>query len=349
MTACVKSQQDRRTLIIDQQIREQRRSQDQLVKFLVIGPSGSGVSTFIKQLQLTSGKGPNQEELSLLLPKIRVRCIDFISQVESDNISLEELNRLFVSEITARNFNSSKCEKLGQKIYSVWQDPAIQAVLNATDSEREKLLPYNVQYYLAKSAELFRTDYRADFSDWLNWHEPAMTGATEHEVSFNGVLYRFTDLCLNSDKWTRVVNSFQDSTAVIYVFPLNSYACEKTFEKNCEDFKYLLGKLRENCSSLLLLLSKKDIFLDMFVRRKLPFPGYTGSDPNDALELIKDKLLYNYNSEQYGNIRSCRVFCNELTERSNNELIQNLFQATRDMVLHKAIKNAESRPRKSPR
>jgi GTPase SAR1 family protein len=282
-----------------------------ILRVLSLGISGSGKTTFAKQMKIITMGGFADDEIQLhkeiVLQNILIGIQELIKQAEKLEYQVEGDNlkhcRFFAQlHVIDTQWN----EKMGDKIKLLWQDPAIQRTWKAAPGFQLQMVHFD--YLMENLDRISKFDYVPTHDDMLR----ARQRTTGEQVTSFVIEKTGWDLIdvggqkPERTKWEAIINSKDTVSGIIYFAALDEFnmlSTEETgktkMEISLQVFSELLNSqvlLDRPYITLLLFLNKMDL-LEVKLQNdedkakfKEIFPNYTDG-VNSACECVKERFV----------------------------------------------------------
>jgi len=207
-----------------------------VLRVLNLGISGSGKTTFAKQMKIIALGGFQEEEIlvhkDIVLQNVMVGIQELIKQSEKleYNVEGENLKHCrYFSQIHA--IDTPWNEKMGEKVKLLWNDPAIQRTWKASMSNFQ-LQMVHFDYFMSSLERISRVDYIPTNEDMLRARQRT-TG--EQQISFilDKTGWDLIDVGgqrPERHKWETIINSKESVSGIIYFSALDEYNMVSTEE-----------------------------------------------------------------------------------------------------------------------
>lgn len=267
-----------------------------VLKVLMLGISGSGKSTFAKQMKIIHMEGFSENEIELYKTVMRVNVLIGMKELTKQTTKIDqhvsEKNRRkarFFNEANHYNFETMEWSSdLVKKLVALWDDPAIKLVWQDASLHQYQII--NMDYMMQHLDRISSPDFIPNNQDILLARQRT-TGFTTIEFMKDKYKWELIDVggqIPERAKWDTVMG--EGATAVIYFAGLDEYnmtsADDRTKSKmqiSLEVFKTVINSdLLEN-STLFLFLNKVDLLEKKLTdphhyhQLKTNFPQYTGT------------------------------------------------------------------------
>jgi len=280
-----------------------------LLKVLVLGISGSGKSTFTKQMKLLHTGGFTDEELSNYREIIRLNVLtgmkELTKQTEKDDHPVSEANRKHARFFLEKQSFEGTIEwnkSILKKLEKLWKDPAIQQTWK--DSSLYQLQIQNMDYLMENIQRISSAEYLPVLQDIL-YARQRTTGITRVNFKKDKYSWELIDVggqIPEREKWEKVME--EGTAAVIFFAGLDEFNMISAEDKgktkmqiSMDVFSEVMNAASTEKSCMLLFLNKIDLFEKKIADRghfaafKKNFPDYTGGAfPEKAYEHIETQF-----------------------------------------------------------
>lgn len=252
-----------------------------VLKVLILGISGCGKSTFIRQLRFIHKDIFTEIELLGYVEIIRnniiigmKELIQFAEEIDYyDNIN-EDLRRnmRFIKETDE---NEIDFIKHSSKFIDIWKDNAIQEIFEK--GHRRQMQMGNLSYFMDE--EIYNTIIQKDYvpsTDDIIRSRQRTTGSYTTDLKIDKYNWQFIDVggqTPERSKWKNIVSD--GIKAVIYFTAMNEYNTISTEEEGLTKMQISLRIWRDICNDeeifgdhMILFLNKQDLFEKKFNSRK---------------------------------------------------------------------------------
>eukprot|EP01124_Arcella_intermedia_P035088 TRINITY_DN884_c0_g1_i1.p1 TRINITY_DN884_c0_g1~~TRINITY_DN884_c0_g1_i1.p1 ORF type:complete len:346 (-),score=56.15 TRINITY_DN884_c0_g1_i1:64-1101(-) len=281
------------------------------LRVLTLGISGSGKSTFAKQMKIITNGGFDEEEIKghreILLQNILVGMQELVKQAEKLEYIVEGENRKHCRFFTQMTVVEAEWnEKIAEKVRVLWEDPAIQRTWQAAPGFQLQM--NHMDYLMANLDRFSRPDYMPTNEDVLRARQRT-TG--EHTTSFvvDKTGWDLIDVGGQKPeraKWESILTGKETVNAVIYFGALDEFNMLSTeepgktkMEISTEVFKDLLTAetVKEKTSlTIILFLNKLDLLTTKLSKEEDKkqfhnlFPAWDGTVEN-AVTQVQHRFL----------------------------------------------------------
>jgi len=307
----------RRSREIDNYLDQELRTEQQIVRLLILGPSHSGKSSLFKQMRSAFGKGFRDDDRRQYIPiisnniirlmKILCEQSEKLSQKGYQNTEITSNNSIaksFIAELKGTEIIDSK---ISNYIASLWNDSGIKQTYEYRSIYH---LTEFTTYFLDKISEIGNEMYLPTDSDIIHSYIRT-TGIHEIDFQYNAEHYRLIDIGQHNDnkKW---IYLFQDVRAIIFVISLEEYdmlldddESLTRLHKSIELFEYIvnLSYFKSPFTYFILFLNKRDLFAQKLfsIPFKKYFTDYEGKNTYEEITqyIIEQFQNRNKNTEKY--------------------------------------------------
>jgi len=243
-----------------------------LLKVLVLGISGSGKSTFTKQMKLLHTGGFTDEELATYREIIRLNVLtgmkELTKQTEKDDHPVSESNRKHARFFLEKQTFEGTIEwnkSILKKLEKLWKDPAIQQTWK--DSSLYQLQIQNLDYLMENIQRISSPDYLPVLQD-IFYARQRTTGITRVNFKKDKYSWELIDVggqIPEREKWEKVME--EGTSAVIFFAGLDEFNMISAEDKaktkmqiSIDVFKEVISADSTEKSCMLLFLNKIDLF-----------------------------------------------------------------------------------------
>jgi GTPase SAR1 family protein len=313
------------------------------LRVLTLGISGSGKSTFAKQMKIIALGGFQDEEIrvhkEIVLQNVLVGIQELIKQSEKLEFNVEGDNLKhcrYFSQMHA--IDTPWNEKMGEKIKLLWHDPAIQRTWKAAPNFQLQMVHFD--YFMEHLDRISRGDYFPTNEDMLRARQRT-TG--EQMISFviEKVGWDLIDVGGQKPerhKWENIINSKESVSGIIYFSALDEFNMMSSEDHSKSKMEISLQVFRELMTSeaikshpfitILLFLNKIDLLTeklnieeDTNKFREL-FPNYT-EGVDSACECVKEKFHHSMPETKIYTHSICAL---------DTQLMERVFTAVRTTI-----------------
>ncbi|CAG0902396.1 unnamed protein product [Darwinula stevensoni] len=285
---------------IEKRLKQEKQDASRERKLLLLGTTGSGKSTFLKQMQIIHRGGYSEEDkhgfIKIIYQNIFLAMQMIIKAMELmkipyENPKFQEKAEL-VKSVDHKTVTTFK-EPHVSAIKALWQDSGIQKCYHR---RREYQHADSTKYFLSDIDRIAGPSYLPTDQDILRVRVPN-TEITECVFDFLGVKFRIVDVGEQQSERRKWINCFDCISTVIFFVSISEYdqmLSEPPNTNRMEESKALFravtmykGFLH---SCFFLFLNKTDLLKEkiMFSHLVDYFPAYNGpqNDPVAAQEFI---------------------------------------------------------------
>lgn len=282
-----------------------------VLRVLSLGISGSGKTTFAKQMKIITLGGFADDEIQIhkeiVLQNVLIGIQELIKQAEKleyqvDGDNLKHCRYFSQLHVIDTQWN----EKMGEKIKLLWQDPAIQRTWKAAPGFQLQMVHFD--YFMDNLERISKADYLPTHDDMLRARQRT-TGEQVTSFVIEKTGWDIIDVGgqrPERSKWEAIINSKESVTGIIYFAALDEFNMLSTEETGKTKMEISLQVFTELLNSqalqdrpyitVLLFLNKVDL-LEVKLQQeedstkfKELFPNYT-EGVNSACECVKERFI----------------------------------------------------------
>jgi len=319
------------------------------LKILILGISGSGKSTFTKQMKVIH-QGFSKDEIDLyrdiLRQNIMIGMQELVKQAEKLEIRVSSENRkhgrYFLQMVV---FETVLDEKLSKKIIALWNDPAIQQTWALAPNFQMQMS--NLEYLMSHITRIADPSYIPNKDDIL---QARIRTTGQQSTTFTKDKYTWELIDVGGQKperakWEAIIVE-GGLHAIIFFAGLDEYNMQSTEEKgktkmqiSMEVFSEVINTISQYQLCLLLFLNKLDLFEKKvkddtnFQDFKKHFPDYKGEQTVEVCcNFIRDKFIGTVTEDTENLEVHSHVTC-----ALDTDGITAVFEAVKDNIFMKRI------------
>jgi len=281
------------------------------LRVLTLGISGSGKTTFAKQMKIIHQGGFAEDEVKsqreILLQNVLIGMQELVKQAEKLEYQVEGENRKHCRFLTTSEAEWN--EKIGEKVKILWQDPAIQKTWAAAPGYQLQI--GHMDYLMENLERITKPDFIPTNDDVLRARQRT-TGEQTTALVIDKVGWEMIDVGgqrPERSKWESILMSKESINAIIFFGALDEFNMASSEEADKTKMELSIQVFHEVLDSdvvkgkpsltLLLFLNKTDLLESKLKNEdtrktfKDLFPNYNGTD-DSAHECIKEKFISNY-------------------------------------------------------
>jgi len=278
---------------------------------LNLGISGSGKTTFAKQMKIITLGGFTEEEKNnqrqIVLYNIILGLQELIKQAEKEEYPIDPNNlkhcRYFKQ---LDSIETEWTEKIARKASILWLDPGIQKAFRE-DSHFQTQISH-IDHFMGNLERITAQNYVPTNEDMLRARQRTSGEQTTvfiHE-KIKYELYDCGGQKPERGKWEEIINSKESVSAIIYFVALDEYNVE-SFEEpektkmqiSLEAWRDIIKSetIKERDITVLLFLNKIDLLTKKLLNSEERaefgniYPQYSGDGIDSATESVKKKFL----------------------------------------------------------
>jgi energy-coupling factor transporter ATP-binding protein EcfA2 len=285
------------------------RTDKNTVAVLILGVSGCGKSTFVKQMKIISNSGFQDFELDnykkIIIKNLGSGLHELMNIFSESEGSLEDENKE-AGELFKQNPSVDWSEgDTIDKAKKLWED---KNIIKIWDKAKYSVHYTHLDYYMENIDRVTAADYSPTFDDIVRSRQYTI-GASTTYISYEKFWWRFIDVggqTPERNKWSAIV---QDTpiNALVYFIALDDYHEESPEQKGKTKMEVSKDVWDEVIHSglfkretTILFLNKMDLFSKQIKNKKQfklfkkQFPEYESNDKNDvdaAAEYIKNQFI----------------------------------------------------------
>jgi len=291
-----------------------------LIRILVLGISGSGKSTFSKQMKILFTAGFNEDErqsyVSITRSNVLVGIKELAEQAATRGLEVEEKNRKYIRYFRENNvFELDLADKtVLKKVKALWGDAAIQEAWEACRNYQIQVS--QLDYLMDHLERITDNDFSPNNNDIVRARQRT---AGAYSTRFDAFKYSWEIIDVGGQsperkKWHKIVQ--EGFASIIYFASLDEYNMESSevqgktkMEVSLGVFKSIMEDAANFKACTILFLTKLDLFKEKILsddgkkefNKKFPdfkkwLPDYEPTkDPNSKyfnIESEEDKLIY---------------------------------------------------------
>ncbi|KAF8872820.1 guanine nucleotide binding protein, alpha subunit [Infundibulicybe gibba] len=343
-TSTAKRAAKARSNVINKQIEEDSEKYERECEILLLGSSGSGKSTILKQMKIIYQNGFSDAELTgfqsiiyrnLLdsaqsviahMRKIGLECIDDDNHLAEKilNFRLEPLDHAHFPEIV-------------DAIHQLWENPIILELMNGEFGDI--YLMDNARYFFEEALCIGTSSYLPNNADILRARHKNQ-GFTEARFTIGSLSIRLFDISsLERSGRKKWMHRFEGVTSIIFCVALGEYDRVEFSENRMVDslglFESVTNSRWFRQPSIVLFLNKIDVFKKKIKAVPLGrcFPEYTGgTDAHEAIRYIIWRFMQT-------NRRQLSIYP-YLTNATHTLDIRLIFDAVKETILENVLKDS---------
>jgi len=320
------------------------------LRVLTLGISGSGKTTFAKQMKIITHGGFAEEEVKshkdIVLQNVLVGMQELVKQAEKLEYQVDGENRKHCRFFTQMTVVETEWnEKIGEKVKILWEDPAIQRTWKAAPGFQ---LQMNHMDYLMEHLDRISTaDYLPTNEDVLRARQRT-TGEQTTSFIIEKTGWDLIDVGGQRPeraKWEQIISAKESVNAIIFFGALDEFNMASSeivgktkMEISIQVFQEVLNSetIKNKAITLLLFLNKIDLLTtklnnedDKKVFLGL-FPKYDGTIPS-ACNCIKEKFIGEFTEAQIFSHYTCAL---------DTTLMGTVFKAVRQTIFDNRLSNS---------
>jgi len=271
--ACMSTEDEKINKSINDMLKKQASTANNIVKLLLLGTGESGKTTFLKQLKIIHSTGFNERDRKsykcLVFSNVSSCICDMIEATTSlpNAISIAAENLGYLNKMQAFLLQSDidSIDIYATELKALWKDPAIQHVFKRAN---ELQLLDSTEYWFQHIDRITEQNYMPTVDDVLRVRIMT-TGVTEVQMEIKNTVWSIVDVGGQRTERRKWLHCFEGVNSIIFFISLNEYD-QKLREDNVTNRMSEALKLWEDISNyklfvdsgtaLILFLNKKDLF-----------------------------------------------------------------------------------------
>jgi len=330
---------------IENEIKDERKKQDNQIKLLLLGTGASGKSTFLKQLKVLHKDGFSATEIDQFkesLPLNAIQSMQKLVQAHIDaNIKVSSKTKAKLDQLMA---TSELDEEVAAIIKELWEREDVKDLFN-----RRNELNLQVEsagpYYFEHVQRFAKENFVPNQEDMLRARIKT-TGIRELHFTIKEVEFTIVDVGGQRSERRKWIHCFDNVTSIIYLAALDEYDMrleEDNRTNRMEESLQLFGEVSgsqffaDKEISWILFLNKSDLFKEKIKTRPVSnyfkeFDVSKKDSVDDSIRFIQDLYEKKYRG-------STSLYC-YTTCAIDTENCDKVFSAVRDTVLTTALEDA---------
>uniref|UniRef100_A0A914KG30 Uncharacterized protein n=1 Tax=Meloidogyne incognita TaxID=6306 RepID=A0A914KG30_MELIC len=305
-----------------------KKPKNVLQKLLILGPSESGKSTCVKQMQILHTNGFSIDDLErkkyIVFSNTVVSMAEIVAAMY--DLGIQFSNPTSTADINAikRHIDSGReyCSLpiiVSEAIKNLWRDPAVRVAY-------ERRCDYHIQdsasYFFDNIDRIAAKDYRPTCRDVL-LTRVATTGVVKLQFMFKSIEFNVYDVGGQRSERRKWIHVFDDVNAIIFVAAISEYD-QRVREDNrtnrlmeaIELFHNVANSMYFAKSTMILFLNKKDLFEEKIKKLSLSilFLSYGGGlNYDEGITFLRSRFqnVYKNKSKLYIH-ETCATDTNQL-------------------------------------
>nr|AAA28060.1 G protein alpha subunit [Caenorhabditis elegans] len=341
--------QAKQNKIINTELDKAKKTDENIIKLLLLGAGESGKSTVLKQMKIIHNSGFSQEEIS---NKRNVVCANTVQAMGALLDGMKQLQFDFSTRVCnaheklIRETLNDKAEygpfsdAMFNALTELWADKGVQC---AYDKREFFYLHDSAKYFLDRIARVHTPNYVPTENDILHTRVPTM-GVIEVNFTIKGKFFRVFDVGGQRSQRKKWIHCFDDAKAMIYVASLSEYDqvllednTTNRMHESIQLFKQVINNKYFVNTSVILFLNKIDLFEEKIVTKKrslgIAFESFSGpsQDLNAAVAFVEKK--YRSMAEN----KEKNIYCHH-TCATDTQQVQYVLDAVLDTILSTKLK-----------
>eukprot|EP01130_Rhizamoeba_saxonica_P001478 TRINITY_DN11337_c0_g1_i1.p1 TRINITY_DN11337_c0_g1~~TRINITY_DN11337_c0_g1_i1.p1 ORF type:complete len:378 (-),score=90.66 TRINITY_DN11337_c0_g1_i1:39-1118(-) len=248
---------------------------------LILGISGSGKSTFVKQLKMIHEDTPFQDDelrafVDVLRNNVVVGMKEIVELVEKFGYDVDEDNRRYARYFRENDVVSINAIEQKDKIDALWADPSVMRAWE--ESKTQQIQMTHLSYLLQNEVwdRLAAEDYVPTQEDIVRVRQRT-TGAYTFRIPIEKYLWEFVDVggqVPEREKWVRIISE-KNVNAIIFFAAMDEYNMMSSEQNGMTKMEISKGvwssvindpNYYDKC--IILFLNKVDVFTEKFYTKQ---------------------------------------------------------------------------------
>uniref|UniRef100_A0A915CLY7 Uncharacterized protein n=1 Tax=Ditylenchus dipsaci TaxID=166011 RepID=A0A915CLY7_9BILA len=273
---------------IDEELNNEHRLMEKVIKLLLLGPSESGKSTVLKQMRIIHLNGFTMEELWSRRPLVFYNTVQSMAQLLQGlkrfgiKMGLErDVDANIILSLTAND--PCLVHGIPEKVYlalkRLWVDEKVQYIY---ERRSEYYLMDCAKYFLDELDRIYHPEYVPTITDIL-YSRMETIGVTEIRYNYKNMEFRIFDVGGQKTERRKWIHIFDNVNSIFFIAAISEYdqqMREDLSTNRMHDAIELFRNIGNNPLfskvQIILFLNKKDIFAEKILRVPLTacFPNY---------------------------------------------------------------------------
>ncbi|CAJ0929777.1 unnamed protein product, partial [Mesorhabditis belari] len=328
-------------------IEKDRRTDELVIKLLLLGAGESGKSTVLKQMKIIHDNGFSPEEARQKRTVVHSNVIQSmgalinglqIVKVPLANSGNTEHASRIIQCLERKEETNGMTKELYDSVYALWNDKGIKAAFERKD---EFYLHDSAAYFLDSLERIYPDSYVPTEQDILHTRVATM-GVIEVMFRMKNKTWRVFDVGGQRSQRKKWIHCFDDAKAIIYVASLSEYDqvlvednVTNRMQESIHLFKQVINSKFFTSTSVILFLNKKDLFAQKIGHGRsltITFPDYKGSESYEPASHYIEKRYLSVNENPNKNI-----YCHH-TCATDTEQVQFVLDSVLDTILSSKLK-----------
>ncbi|XP_077986265.1 guanine nucleotide-binding protein G(i) subunit alpha-3-like [Glandiceps talaboti] len=328
---------------IDGLIQQEKEKAKRTAKILLLGDSGAGKSTFVKQMKMLHKDGFNEADRLVYKHIIQGNVVEFLDTIltamKKLGISFSDIARKVDEDVFFQYFTPVYQDtmelpyQVAKAASRLWQDEGVQQCYLRS---REYQFAESANHFLDKVEQLSEPDYMPTDTDIL-YARTTTSGIVETQFEIEGIFLNIVDVGGQKTERRKWIHCFEDCTSLIFLVALSCYDLILFEDEGQNKMHDSLQLFRSTCNnhwlrsvSVILFLNKMDIFRKKLRRSPLNlcFPEYAGTNcVRETAMYLKSKF------ELLNERREHRPMYTHFTVATDSKNIESVFKDIMYQVL----------------
>jgi GTPase SAR1 family protein len=294
-------EEKKRSMALEQELNNDQREEDAIIKLLVLGTGESGKSTVFKQMKILYAEPDSPTKFIMIIrANLFSNCHAVVEGMKKLSIAFKSPDAETAAEYLLKKPADGNVDiepDMPQKFVTVWADEGVQeAVLRANEFQ----LNDSTKYFWEAAERILKADYLPNEQDILR-ARVRTTGIVQQNFKVKGKRYTMFDVGGQRNERRKWIHCFDNVNAVIFVTAVSEYDQVLYEDENTNRMEEAIVLFEQICNhpsfkktDMLLFLNKRDLFEEKLKRKDITCwdpTCTTGHDYDKTMDFIKGKFI----------------------------------------------------------